>query len=206
MSNTLTVRQYIRDWLESKIRIDKWDSDSPKQLFADQTQRFPANTAIELPMVDRDANAIHHNDGGIYLTYTATLPYVIVYRLPGLLSQDDIELTKYESLLEFMTGTALGEWKHSKGITHVEFLDDEYTIQIARSEEHQKDWLVYVNFTPRVTYDITEFNLAPEFGDFDNTPDTPISQVEIGVFRDYTDSLGSLPHSLDNTIILTPED
>ena len=200
MSNTSTVRAQLRAWLTKNIRIDKFSLEPPRDLFSPGS-KFPANTCVEYPMIDRDARG-EMAGSGLRLTYTATFPFSIIYRYPEYLSKEDLELVKHESIDEYLTGGALSELQGCGGILETEIMSDEYTVQISRDDRHQNDWLVIVNFTPRITYKVTEFNLSEEFGPVvDDTIVSP-KQITVGVYRDVAGSLGEAPNNLDNVLII----
>lgn len=202
-TNTGTVRAQIRNWLESKIRVDAYSLDPPLDLFSPNS-KSPANAVVEFPMIDRDAVG-ELNGGSLRLTYTATFPFSIIYRYPEYLSKSQLNLSGHESTVEYLTGMAFLELQGCGGIQEIEVLADEYTVQIDRDKHHQNDWLVILNFTPRIKYRVTEFNLDSQFGpDPDETIVEP-SQITIGVYRDESESLGQPPHSLDNTLIIPKE-
>jgi hypothetical protein len=153
-------------------------------------------------MVDRDCLSEFSSEGRVRMTYVATLPYVVVYRFKDTKSLDEIQLTKFESVLEYLTGTAIYELEGSYGIQNIEFVDDEYTVQATRDGHAQNDWLIYLNFTPRVTYAVTEFNLPDGFGPIPDDEEIELSEITLGVYID-KDVPGEPPNNLDSLINIT---
>lgn len=167
MSNLATVKQAVRDWLESKVRVDSWDLDLPPRLFSDsstQSLPLPAMSATSYPVKD-----LYYERGegggaaGSRITGYAGLTFSLAYRFPGVLTVEQLPTDELEAIAEFLYVSSLIELQGCDGIQRLEPEASEFPIQITRMEDSQSDWLMYAHMAFNLQFSVTSIGIAPEY-------------------------------------------
>ena len=177
MTNISTLRQTLRDWFSSLVRIDSFSLDIPRDLSSPNSTALlplPGNTLREYP-----AEKVHYKKSGVNsIEGSATFQYSLIYRYPGYLEYKNLPIQQLESLSEYIQGSALlsdlgcnvraivsnpvdasVNPQRLPGLVR-QPLDP--TRESLTSEE--LDWIVYINFSFGITFSFTAFLLPPEFG------------------------------------------
>ncbi|MBD2256656.1 hypothetical protein [Pseudanabaena sp. FACHB-2040] len=203
MSNIQTVRQRLQSWITGLVRIDAFDADPPKALLSpsstEQSLR-PANTCIAYPVKD----LVYERTDLQGICGRGRFAYSIAYRYPGELTLDEIPIQKLEGVVQYLQGMSLLGLAGSGGIKHVEPDAEEFPIQLERDGTDQDDWLVYCNLALLIEFNLTDFDLDPDFGPAPEQP-VGIDQLTIAVNRAEVGFDADVPadYTLDTEIVIT---
>lgn len=206
MSNIKTTRETLRSWIESNTRIDKWDSDPPKDLYnpASTEQLIkPANTGIEYPVSSLE----YFREESATITGRGLFPYTICYRFPGELELYQLPLQRLEQVVETLQVRALLQLPGKNGIKEGSFVDNErYPIRIERDETQQNDWLIHITIVFEVLFAVTEIENPEEYVSDGETPEPEIqlSEIQLGIFRSKSPINRQDPetHTLDSELLI----
>ncbi|MBW4421194.1 MAG: hypothetical protein KME13_18495 [Myxacorys californica WJT36-NPBG1] len=176
-SNIQSVKELLKSWIQTKVRIDSFDLDVPEELYSNaSTENLskPANTGTVFPVENLSYSRTQFNS----LEGTGTFPFSIIFRYPREFSYHQLPISKLESLVEYIQGSALVEGICSDSISSVEPESTKNSVGVKRDGTDQDDWLVNCTFLLTVQFKVTLLELAPEYepNDPDTTPvDSPIN-------------------------------
>jgi hypothetical protein len=180
--NIQTIRETLKSFIDGRVSVYQWDLDYPDTYYYNVLgANYPANTAIELPV----QNLVHIKDGKNGIQTTARFPYRITYIFPSEMAYTDIPWASLEGMLSWLHILSLLQGPDAL-VEKMEPADLEDSISIARSDEQEGDWLVYLNFAFDITFRTTEF---PDLGDLqppgfypiDSPP--PVEELKVKVNR-----------------------
>lgn len=182
-SNIQAVRQGLRSWLSSKVRIDSWDLDKPADSYSKYSTEdnfLAANTAIEYPVEDlqyfrENINSV--KGSGKFL-------YQIVFRYGGDLTYHQLPLYELEALVQFIQGQILLNPPCADGsIVKIDPEELKAPVNPTREEGIQGDWFIYCNLSFQVIFKLTAFDLPDEFKPNPDTPINPDFNLAINTYR-----------------------
>ncbi|MBD2515192.1 hypothetical protein H6G93_09260 [Nostoc sp. FACHB-973] len=202
--NLQTVRGAITNWLLGRIRIDAFNLEYPPTLDSPiATETLPANSCITLPI----QNVVHYKFGTGTVRTKARFPYRIAYRYSNVLGYHELPMTLLEGVLSFIQILTVLE-SPDGDISSFESVQLEDSITVSRSEEVDRDWLVYLNIAFDAEFNTTTFpNLTginpTNFYQIDNPPD--FNELKIRVYRAKQGFNTSNPasHTLDTELTIT---
>jgi hypothetical protein len=181
--NIQTIRQKIREFLTTRIAIYKWDLDEPDVLYFEiGSQGYPANTAIELPVMN-----LFHTKGASSnsIETSARFPYRLTYIFPGDVPVSSLPLKALEGVLSAIHIYSVLQTPDSD-IKSFNPVEEEDSVTIGRVGTSEDNWLIQLNFSFETTFITTEF---PDLSDlqpsdyFDSTNPPTLQELEIRVNR-----------------------
>jgi hypothetical protein len=203
--NIQIVRDKIRDFLVSRVRIDYWGLDYPSDLYATTLSGlYPANSAISLPV----QGVIHSRLSTNQVKTEAIFPYRIAYRFPGQLAFHDLPFKGLEGILSYIQLLSIVQTPDSD-IQSFTPLKVEDSITVSRVEGDNTDWIVYINiafeakFNTTVVPDISDIQ-SPDYYNFDNPPSIEELNMRIYRAKEKFDTANNSTHILDSEIKIIP--
>jgi hypothetical protein len=181
--NIQTIRQKIREFITARIAIYEWDLDEPDVLyFQVGSQGYPANTAIELPVM----NLVHtRGSGKSSIETSARFGYRLTYIFPGNIPLNQLPLKALEGILSTIHVYSILQTPDSdiKSFTPVE---EEDSVTVGRVGTADDNWLIQLNFSFDAVFNTTELPdisdiQPPDYFDFNNPP--TLQELEIRVNR-----------------------
>lgn len=175
--NISTLRQTLRDWLSTLVRIDSFSLDVPRDLSSPLSTvllPLPGNTLREYPAEKIAYKKTNFNS----IEGSAIFPFSLIYRYPGYLEYKNLPIARLESLSEYIQGHALLGFGDCN-IRAIEIDPTEASVNPQRLgglirepvdptreaiDQNEYDWIIYVNFSFNITYAFTLFVLPTEFG------------------------------------------
>lgn len=176
------VKAGIRTWLESIVRIDAWDLDTPKNVpTVLDGKRYPANCAIDLPVKSlrlRQSNLGQLEGAGRFI-------YILLYRFSGKASKMQLPVGSVESLVNYLLERAVAYPQEIyEDIIKLDIASIADPVSIARVEGEDQDWLIVARLELDITF------LSDAESDFANLqPATPegdpftVTQINLGLNR-----------------------
>lgn len=180
------LREGIRTWLNSMVRIDVWDLDAPRNVpTVINGTRYPANCAVEIPVKDLSLK----REAG-YTEADGRFTYGLMYRFSGKAAKHQLPVSAVENLIMFLSEYAIVNpsvlWEDILGL-EVENVSS--PVGINRVEGEDQDWLIIGRLEMRIKFVANAVNLP---GGFDNLqspvltqPPAPlvINQIQTGLYR-----------------------
>lgn len=201
------LRTGLRNWLESKTRIDAWDLDLPANVptvlevgSPPAKKRYAANAAIELPVSKLRLRRLGNQVEG-----EGRFSYAILYRFSGKASKEQLPVKAAENLTNYLLQEAVAYpqdlWDGIRGLE----ANSPDPITLARTEGEDKDWLIVA----RLEFDIRfRSNALPDEVLQPPTPEPPSPPLTlaIAVNRSLHPVEPSEPttYTEDTRIIVTP--
>lgn len=180
--NIQIIREKIREFVDARVSVYSWDLDYPDIYYYNVSgANYPANTAIELPV----QNIVHSKEGKSGIITSGRFPYRITYIFPSQMPFADLPWKALEGMLSWLHILSLIQGPDAL-VESMGPAELEDSITIARTDEQEGDWLVYLNFAFDITFRTTEFPdisdlQPPGFFPTDNPP--PVDQVTVKVNR-----------------------
>lgn len=101
--STRKIRNNLKTWLESWIRIDAWDLDVPSNVPIElMGRRFPAMTAVALPLQDL---TLFREDSTLVMA-EARFPYDLIYRFNASAARHQLPSDEVELIINFLSERA----------------------------------------------------------------------------------------------------
>lgn len=186
----------IRAWLESIVRIDAWDLDTPKNVpTVLQGKRYPANCAIDLPVKSlklRQSNMGQLQGSGHFI-------YILLYRFSGKASKMQLPVGSVESLVNYLLERAVAYPQEIyEDIIKLEVQSIADPVSLARVEGEDQDWLIVARLELEIAFlsdaesdftnlqpvgpddapiEVTQINLGLNRATFPATPDDPTTYI-----------------------------
>ncbi|AFY49003.1 hypothetical protein Nos7524_3203 [Nostoc sp. PCC 7524] len=180
--NIQEIREKINDFLLQRVRIDYWGLDYPSEIYTPiSSTTFPANSALSLPIQE----VVHFREAYNQIKTSARFPYRIAYRFPGELPYHELPIKALEGMLSFIHIVSLIQ-SPDPDIESFTPANIEDSLTVARVEEVENDWLVYLNFAFDVRFNTT---LLPDLAELQpsnyyNLEDPPsLQELNLRVFR-----------------------
>jgi hypothetical protein len=179
--NIQIVRQRIREFLTTRIAIYEWDLDEPDVLyFQVGSQGYPANTAIELPVM----NLIHTKGASRNSVETsARFPYRLTYIFPGDIPLNALPLKALEGILSLIQIYSVLQIPDCE-IKSFNPVIEEDSITIGRVGTAEDNWLIQLNFSfdaVFITTDLPDISdiQPPDYFDPSNPPTLQELQIRV---------------------------
>lgn len=197
-----TARASLRSWLESLVRIDQWDADSPDRLYADGSTAelpLPAVSAIQYPVKELSFT----RDGLNTITGNGVFTFSLIYRYPGELTHFELPIERVEAVAQFLYCQSLLGLSGCSGLKQVQPAFEEFPVAMTRTGDDQSDWLLHVHIVLDASFAVTELSLPPEFGPTGVDPGDIADFDQLSI-KTYRASLNNLTDNvLDATINIT---
>lgn len=181
--NIQTIRQKIREFITARIAIYEWDLDEPDVLyFQVGSQGYPANTAIELPVM----NLVHRSGASKNSIETsARFGYRLTYIFPGDTSLNELPLKALEGVLSIIHVYAILQTPDPDIKSFIP-VEEEDSVTVGRFGTAEDNWLVQLNFSFDAVFNTTELPdisdiQPPDYFDFSNPP--TLEELRIRVNR-----------------------
>jgi hypothetical protein len=157
------LREGLRVWLNRQTRIDVWDIDVPRNVpTVIDGVRYPANTAIEMPVKDFGLTRRES-----YVEGEGRFVYGLLYRFSHKAAKHQLPVSSVENLVNYLCEYAISNpddiYEDILGIAVDNVANP---VAIARVEGEDQDWLII----GRVELSITFVSSARILMDGDDTP------------------------------------
>lgn len=202
MTTHRELRQKLKAWFEYHIRVDEWTAEPPRGISMRDTDEkiYPANTAMMGPYRDvifQRATDTYGNLGDYELI--ASVPFVLVFRFSGELSQDQLPLFECETLHSALSakwimgndrgGSGLFDELVSEG-REVDEVDGS-PVTIGKLEDAGEDWIVVLSWSLRfqAILEPSPSGLQqPREGEGEDVI-IPLQEINLGLWRSYADGV-----------------
>jgi hypothetical protein len=196
-----TLQDNIRDWLDSKVRVDGWTVDNPVNVgtYINQTP-YPSNASVVLP-----PRRISYEESPFGMMGQAQLGFKIEYRFHKSLKYDDLPIAPLANLLNNVYFSAVTQPQDiNSNIRSLSTPDDGVDMSVGRLGDTDADWIVTLKIDFYVTFKAALGSLdGIQPGDDDNSP-VIVNRIDIGVHRA---AIGNFEDArLDRIITITRPD
>jgi hypothetical protein len=189
MSNLQSIRQQMKNFITDSIHVDEEDLDSPKHYISETSIGKLGATLTVYPVVDIEYRKIAEKQ----VEATAGLRYSLNYRLPGNWTLEEVDISRFESVVQFLLADAQISLPGCSGVKAILPRQQIEPLSIRRDEKQQNDWLIHLNFEFGVVFSLTEYDVPDEFStrDLDENEVPEIVSFSLKVYRGEIDDLAT---------------